>query len=292
MITLFTTPKPFIGPAEISQRNTLACWRALFPEGEVILVGKEKGAAKAADELGVRLIPHVERNDFGTPLLRSVFSTAVQYASFPLLMYANADILFTSRLVRTVRTVANRRKPFLLIGRRWDADINERHDFATADWESRLEEKARRCGKPGMKSALDYFMFPGTAWGGRQGLAEFPPLAIGRLAWDNWLVFWALAWKMDVINASDFIFAIHQNHDYRHHPEGTAGIMQGEEARMNFALASEVRYLYNTQDANLRIRPDGRIVPAISTHILRRRIETLPDLLKVWILGRKRWRPS
>ena len=73
-------------------------------------------------------------------------------------------------------------------------------------------------------------MFTKNSWGGPQGLSEFPPLAIGRLAWDNWLVFWALAWKMDVINASDFILAIHQNHDYSHHPAGTPGVMQGEEA--------------------------------------------------------------
>ena len=68
--------------------------------------------------------------------------------------------------------------------------------------------------------------------------------------------------------------------------------MQGEEARINFALASEVRYLYNTHDANWRIRPDGRIVPAISLPILRRRLQTLPDLLRVWILGTRRWKPS
>jgi hypothetical protein len=292
MITLFTTAKPFTGNAAVTQYNTLAGWRALVPDGEVLLLGEEAGAAEAARELGVRLIPDIERNKFGTPLLRSIFSTAAAHASFPLLMYANADILFTRQLVRTVETVASRRKPFLLIGRRWDTDIRERFDFSTADWEPRLIEMAKQYGKPGMKSALDYFMFTKNSWGGQQGLAEFPPLAIGRLAWDNWLVFWALAWKMDVINASDFILAIHQNHDYSHHPAGTPGVMQGEEARINFALASEVRYLYNTHDANLRIRPDGRIVPAISVPILRRRLQTLPDLLRVWILGTRRWKPS
>jgi hypothetical protein len=292
MITLFTTAKPFTGQAAVTQYNTLAGWRALVPDGEVLLLGEEPGAAEAARDLGIRLIPGIERNKFGTPLLRSIFSAAVAHASFPIVMYANADILFTTRLVRAVRLVAHRRKPFLLIGRRWDTELRERFDFSTADWESRLEETARQRGKPGMKSALDYFMFPKNAWGGLPGLAEFPPLAIGRLAWDNWLVFWALAWKMDVINASDFILAVHQNHDYSHHPAGTPGVMQGEEARTNFALASEVRYLYNTHDANLRIRPDGRLAPAISFPIIRRRLQTFPDLLKVWILGTRRWKPS
>jgi hypothetical protein len=292
MITLFTTAKPFTGHAAVAQSNTLACWRRLLPQGEVLLIGEEEGAAKAAKELGVRLVPHVERNKFGTPLLRSIFSTAEQNAAHRLLLYANADILFTGRLLQAAAAVSTWRKPFLLIGRRWDTDIRERMDFSLPDWEQNLLDAVKTKGKPGMKSALDYFMFPKGGWGGPEGLAEFPPLAIGRLAWDNWRVFWALARRMDVINGSDFILAVHQNHDYSHHPKGQNGIMLGEEARINFALASYERYLYNTHDATHRIRPDGRIVPAISPHILRRKITTFPDLLRVWVLGRTHWKPS
>ena len=118
MITLFTTAKPFTGNAAVTQYNTLAGWRTLLPDGEVLLVGEETGAAEAARELGVRLIPDIERNKFGTPLLRSIFSAAAANASFSDPVYANADILFTNRSSRAVRLVANRRRPFLLIGRR------------------------------------------------------------------------------------------------------------------------------------------------------------------------------
>jgi hypothetical protein len=292
MFTLFTTAKPFTGHAAVTQWNTLACWRTLMPQGEVLLIGEETGAADAAKELGVRLIPEVERSEFGTPLLRSVFTKAEKNASFPLLMYANADILFTSRLPQAARMLAGRRKPFLAVGRRWDTDIRERLDFSVADWEPRLLEIAQTRGKPGIKSALDYFLFPKGAWGGEAGIAEFPPLAIGRSAWDDWLVFWARARRMDVINGSDFLLAVHQNHDYSHHPQGQYGVVQGEEAKRNFALASYERYLYGTPDATHRIRPDGKIVRAFSLDILRRRLRTLPDLLRVWILGRKRWKAS
>jgi hypothetical protein len=292
MITFFTTAKPFTGHAAVIQRNTLACWRALLPQSEVLLIGEEAGAAEVAKELGVRLIPDVERSEFGTPLLRSVFATAEDNASFPLLIYANADILFAGKLSEAARTLSGRRKPFLLIGRRRDTEIRDPFDFSKPDWEDRLQETARTRGRPGIKSALDYFLFPKGAWGGREGLAEFPPLAVGRSAWDDWLVFWARARKMDVINASDFILAVHQNHDYSHHPQGQFGVVQGEEAKRNFSLASYERYLYGTPDATHRIRSDGRIVRALSFDILRRRVRTAPDLLRVWILGRKRWKPS
>jgi hypothetical protein len=292
MITFFTTAKPFTGHAAVTQYNTLACWRALLPQSEVLLIGEEEGAADAAKKLGVRLIPEVERSEFGTPLLRAVFSAAEKNASFPLLIYANADILFTGKLAQAARSLAGRRNPFLLVGRRWDTELRERFDFAAPDWEQRLLDTAKTCGKPGTKSALDYFLFPKGAWGGAEGLAEFPPLAIGRSAWDDWLVFWARARRMDVINGSDFILAVHQNHDYSHHPQGQFGVVQGEEAKRNFALASYERYLYGTPDATHRIRRDGRIVRAFSFDILRRRVRTAPDLLRVWILGRKRWQPS
>jgi hypothetical protein len=292
MITFFTTAKPFTGLAAVTQYNTLACWRALMPQSEVLLIGEEPGAADVAKELGVRLIPDVQRSEFGTPLLRSVFSTAEENAAFPLLMYANADILFTGRLPQAARALSGRRNPFLLVGRRWDTEIRERFDFSKPDWEQRLVDAAKTRGKPGTKSALDYFLFPKGAWGGREGWTEFPPLAIGRSAWDDWLVFWARARRMDVISGTDFILAVHQNHDYSHHPQGQYGVVQGDEAKRNFALASYERYLYGTPDATLRIRPDGRIVRALSFDILRRRLRTAPDLLRVWILGRKRWKPS
>jgi hypothetical protein len=292
MITLFTTTKPFQNAVETTQRNTIACWRRLEPSCEVLLIGEEKGSASVAREYGARLIPEVERSEFGTPLLRSMFSVAEANATFPILLYANADILFTNRLIRAARSLTDRRKPYMMFGRRWDTQLCEPFDFAGPDWENRLEEFARSHGKPAVKSALDYFMFPKGAWGGKQGLAEFPSIVIGRPAWDNWIVFWCLARRMDAINSSDYIFAIHQNHDYAHHTGGQQGVYAGEEARRNFKLASYERYLYGTPDATHRIRPDGRIVRAFSADILRRRWKTFPDLLKVRIFGRKRWKPS
>ena len=107
------------------------------------------------------------------------------------------------------------------------------------------------------------------------------------------MAFWARARKVDVINLPDFILAVHQNHDYSHLPEGQkSGMISGEEARRNYALVSYKRYLYGTPDATYRIRPDGKIVRAFSMDILRRRIRPLPDLMRVWIFGRKRWKPS
>jgi len=69
-------------------------------------------------------------------------------------------------------------------------------------------------------------------------------------------------------------------------------VYAGEEAKRNFELASYERYLYGTPDATHRIRPDGTIARAFSLDILKRRIKTFPDLMRVRILGRQRWKPG
>jgi hypothetical protein len=292
MITIFTTTKAAKGAVSISQRNTFSCWKRLQPACEILLIGEEEGSAEMAREFGLRLIPEVERNEFRTPLIRSLIEVAEAHATYPLLLLANSDILFDSTLIRAAQAVSGRRKPFLLFGRRRDIDLPGVFDFSLPDWEARLEAHAGAHGKPGIKSALDYFLFPKGAWGGPEGLAEFPPAVIGRPAWDNWIVFWALARRLDTIQASDFVRAYHQNHDYSFYPTGRPGIHKGMEGKRNYALLSYERYLYGTPDARCRIRPDGRIVRSISADILRRRLKTYPDLWKVWILGRKRWKAS
>ncbi|MFN2299312.1 MAG: hypothetical protein ACK2UB_10715 [Anaerolineales bacterium] len=292
MITIFTTTKASKGAVSLSQRNTFSCWKRLVPACEILLISEEEGSAELAREFGLRLVPEVERNESRTPTIRSLIGTAEAHATYPLLLLVNSDILFDNSLLRTARAVSGWRKPFLLFGRRWDVDMPEAFDFSPPEWEERLAAYAKTHGKAGIKSALDYFLFPKGAWGGAEGLAEFPPAVIGRPAWDNWIVFWALARRMDTIHGSDFIRAYHQNHDYSFYPTGRAGIHKGDEGQRNYALLSYERYLYGTPDARYRIRPDGKIVRSISADILRRRLKTYPDLWKVWIFGRKRWRPS
>ena len=54
MLTLFTTAKAFAGHNEIIQRNALKSWTLLHPDIEIILFGKDEGAAELSRELGAR----------------------------------------------------------------------------------------------------------------------------------------------------------------------------------------------------------------------------------------------
>ncbi len=91
MLTLFTTAKPFRGHDGIIQRNALKSWTLLRPSVEVILFGDEEGAAKTAEELGLRHEPQVERNEFGTKRLDTMFCRAQKIAQHDVLCYINCD---------------------------------------------------------------------------------------------------------------------------------------------------------------------------------------------------------
>ena len=82
MITFFTAPKPFQGHIDIIQRNAIESWLRLRPQCEVILFGDEEGIAEVARELKVRHIPEVARNEYGTPLISSLFEKAQEIARY------------------------------------------------------------------------------------------------------------------------------------------------------------------------------------------------------------------
>ncbi|MBV9609937.1 MAG: hypothetical protein JO187_10310, partial [Acidobacteria bacterium] len=100
-------------------------------------------------------------------------------------------------------------------------------------------------------TAVDYFVF--TKGLGRDLL----PLALGRVGWDNWLIWHARSKGASVIDASEVVMAIHQNHDYSHHPGGAEAVWRGEEARRNRELIGDWYRLLTIKDANYRLTPGG-----------------------------------
>jgi hypothetical protein len=58
-----------------------------------------------------------------------------------------------------------------------------------------------------------------------------------------------------VVDATAVVQAVHQNHDYSYHPEGEAGVWQGEEAQQNYALLKGRRFA-TMGNATHRLTPD------------------------------------
>jgi len=262
MLTIFTTPKKFLGNIKVTQNNAICSWAMLRPKCDIIIFGNEDGAADAAGKSGARHIPQIECNEYGTPLISAMFKTAQEISAHPLVCYINSDIILTSDFLPAIQRITFEK--FLAVGRRWDIDIKEPLDFCNTEWEKALRTRLLEAGKLHPPTGIDYFVFP------RGQYLDIPPLAVGRAGWDNWLLYHTHTMKIPVIDATQVITAIHQNHDYSHYPDGITGVWQGAEARKNRALIGGINHILNIDDATWHLKKSGLYRTPIFVRLLRR----------------------
>ena len=251
MLTLFTTAKPFRGHHAVIQRNALQSWKLLHPGVEIILFGNDLGAAEICAEFGLRHEPSIIVNPSGTKRLDSIFGRAQQIPRHDLLCYCNCDIILTQEFRRALERICEWSKLFLMVGRRWDTDVTAPLDFSARDWEAKIIQLAQSEGILRGYQYIDYFAFP------RHLYPEFPPLVIGRVGWDPWLVRRASELGAAVVDVSKVVCAIHQNHDYGYHPQGVSGVWHDEEAARNIKFAGGPGRLGTIEDARFRLTERG-----------------------------------
>jgi hypothetical protein len=213
-IAIFSAPKAFKGHIGTIQRNAVRSWLALGDRAEVVLLGRDEGVAEIAAEFGIRHIPDIACNEFGTPLLNSIIEVAEAHTAAPHLCMINGDIILTNAFFRFVDKLPGL-PAALYIGLRSDLDVFDPLDFDNPEWDRELLRKVRSEGKfrgggDDSFNGTDYYIFP-------RGLyKKVPPFAIGRFFWDSWLI--ADPWRRGhrVVDASADILAVHQNHNYGH----------------------------------------------------------------------------
>ncbi len=241
MITLFSIPKAFHGHTGTIQRNAIKSWTLLHPDCEVMLLADDDGTAEAAQELGVKHIPNVARNEFGTPLLDSAYRLAEEASSFPVLCYVNADIILMSNLIQAVETVKANSEWFLMTGQRRDLEVENLLEFGR-DWEDQLRKDVSERGRLHHFTGIDF-------WAYSKGLlSDMPPLAVGRIAFESWCLYKARSVNADVVDSTEIVYSIHQEHDYSHHPGGLRGIGEGVEAQRNREMVGGRPYFFIIKD--------------------------------------------
>jgi hypothetical protein len=254
LLTLFTIPKPFEGHIGTIQRNAVASWRRLHPQCELLLFGDEEGTKQVAEEYDTEYLPEVERNQFGTPIVSSLFKQAAARARYSTLCYINADIILMSDFVQAFKLVEGLGS-FLMVGRRWDLDIDASLDLQDRGWEEALRSLVEQQGALHPPTGIDYFVFNRGLWGD-----SIPPFAVGRTAWDNWFIYQARKSQASIIDATEAVMAVHQNHAYnpallKHDGRGD---WRGPEVPRNMELAGRFAVNYNIDDAT-RVLCDGSL---------------------------------
>jgi len=143
-------------------------------------------------------------------------------------------------------------KRFLIVGQRWDLDVREPLKFGPG-WPERLRERAFSAGKLHRASGSDYFVFP------RECFADMPAFAIGRAGWDNWMIYAGRSRGWPVVDASQDIMIVHQQHDYSHLPGGQPHYRLPETFE-NVRLAGGKRTILELSDSSHRL-VNGRLQP-------------------------------
>jgi hypothetical protein len=252
LVTIFTAPKAFTDRhINIIQRNAIQSWMHLGEEVQVLLVGEEDGLQETAAEFSLDCLTQVERNEWGTPLVSSIFQLAREASLAPVLAYVNADILLLPEFLNVVQLVSAQSQRYLVLGQRWDLDVTEPLDFSPG-WAERLIERTHQHGDLHSPSGSDYFIFPTVLF------KKMPDFAIGRAGWDNWMIYKALTGGLQVIDATPSMMIVHQNHDYTHLPGNVKTHYDLEETHINARLGGGMANMYITLDANRQL-VNGRI---------------------------------
>lgn len=241
MLTIFTAPKAMTGDADRIQRNAIGSWLRLEPGVQVVLVGDDPSVAEAAAELGAEHVAQAAPNEQGTPRLDSVFAAARGVARHRLLCFANGDIVLGADFAAAARTLDARFRSFLAVGESWDAPLGTL-DFGPA-WEDDVRTALAHARRRGA-GALDFFLFTDDLF------RELPPFAIGRIGFDNWLVWRAGTDGAAVVDLTGAVRPLHQRHDYGHLRGGRAATRhESPEGRRNLELAGGKSRIHTRYDA-------------------------------------------
>lgn len=288
MITIFTIPRQFKGIFDTIQRNGIKSWLKLEPKCEVILLGDDEGVGEFTREIDVRHIPDVTKNEYGTPLLDSLYEKAQKAASNEIMAYVNPDIILNNDFTQAVSKI--NWKKFVMIGRRRDLKIENLIDFDNSDWKKELRERLFKEGTFHAPTAIDYFIFSKYLW------PQIPPFAIGRRVLDNWLIYKARKMNYPVVDATEAILCVHQNHEHSYSSLGKQSVggevnpRKSIEAERNIQLAGGLQNCFLISDANWVLTKKGMRKPKLSLEKIRRYFATLPafhpgtSFLSKWIV--------
>src|SRR5436309_411668 len=115
------------------------------------------------------------------------------------------------------------------------------------------QECTRREGQLESYTGIDFFVF-------RRGTyRDVPPLAIGRVWFDQWCIKYARKNGLSVIDLTPFVPIVHQLHDYDHVAGGKPWVYGGPEADENLAFYGEKPHTYTILSATHELTPGGKL---------------------------------
>jgi GT2 family glycosyltransferase len=249
-IAIAAVPKPFEGHTALIQCNAIRSWARLPIEKDIYLIA-ETSAQQIGEEVGATVIPDCPVDEYHTPLFGPAIELAARSGA-EFICYLNADIVALPELAGAIEAARARFGRFLMVAKRWNYDCEREFDFADG-WEGELRADVHANGALFAPQAIDMFGFTPDVYD------RIPPFAIGRSYWDNWMVDAARRAGAEVLDVTDRVMLVHQNHAYTGF-ENLKEIRGSVQGRRNFFLAGDShRMIATIDDATHRMAADGTI---------------------------------
>ena len=184
---------------------TVKNWLSLHPFVIPAIFTNETDVGNKCRRQGWEVFPIHEAAADGIPVLKYMHRDVMTAFNTTFYAYSNGDILHTDNLVQTLISLTHSidmHKPGMIIGKRTNVDnVTEKE---ASSW-TNISAMAKSRGKLFTGIALEYFIttriYP---W---KDIAE---VVIGRIRYDNWLVFYSRKQNHTVIDATQTILAVHQ----------------------------------------------------------------------------------
>ena len=270
MITIFCTPKNFEGIFDVIQKNAIRSWRKVSSEIEIIIFGDSFGAKEIASEVNGIYYPKIKCSKNGVPFLSDLFDKANKISVNDTLMFINAHIIIPKNIFDPIKIIRNQFQNFLSVGSRWDLDVDQLINFEKEDIVKLFWEKANNYSVRSSPAAIDYFIF------NKNSIKKIPDFVIGRPGYDNWLLWYARRNLIPLIDLSNEIRVIHQNHHFNFHNLKQDPKIYYEEDGLNNRKIHGNKVL-NLLDANYELI-NGMINKKKSKEWFDRNLRSLPQI--------------
>jgi len=250
-LTIFTTFKPFFGHTKIIQINAIKSWLLLAPKPEIFVFGNAPGTQEISKAFNLNHFPHIKCSPSGAPYANMMFDIVETQSKNSILAYINGDIIFNNSFMFAIRKTYNQFPKFLMVGCRRDTNISEYIDYENPDWENFLLNIVNHHGRLHGPRGIDYFVYTKGLW------PVIPPIIVGRAYWDNVLMALSSSLNIPVIDATEQVLAVHQNHDYSHMIGGKDEVWNGQDAIHNLRIVGDYNRLRNISHASWRLNQQG-----------------------------------
>lgn len=248
LLIVFTTFKAS-KERETIYKTCIRNWMTLSGEIQPVLYASSLNDTLAtyASQHGWHVYPIPRANPSGTPFLKDMYIHAESHYTSNYFAYANGDLIFDAGVQNTLKAALTQLKQqkTMVIGRRTNYVLKNVHQNLTESSVTALM-KARKMHASQVRlfvsHAIDYFIFrqSSVSW------HHLPDLVIGRPAYDNYLIHFALnAANVTVIDATTTIRALHlqgPNWTLTHRKDNDT------DYRYNFRVIAKAHHLHRFKD--------------------------------------------